>query len=157
MATTASSTTGLLSEFGDSACNGIITSRDAAGRISVNGEAVPITGRTPTAAIIDASGLARGIQLMADGGQGHDLLIGSPGNDTLLGGVGDDILLGGGGLDILDGGSGNNVLIPSVAMAHGLLSPSDGSIVAAIATSHSLSVLSDPHAGNAGLLAHPHA
>jgi RTX calcium-binding nonapeptide repeat (4 copies) len=94
---------------------------------------------------------------MADGGQGHDLLIGSPGNDTLLGGVGDDILLGGGGLDILDGGSGNNVLIPSVAMAHGLLSPSDRSIVAAIATSHSLSVLSDPHAGNAGLLAHPHA
>jgi Ca2+-binding RTX toxin-like protein len=107
--------------------------------------------------IIDASGLAGGIQLTADGGQGDDLLIGSPGNDTLLGGAGDDILIGGGGLDILDGGSGNNVLIPSVAMAHSLLSPSNGSIVAATATSHSLSDLSDPHAGNAGLLAHPHA
>jgi Ca2+-binding RTX toxin-like protein len=62
--------------------------------------------------VVDASGLAAGaIQLTEDGGDGDDVLIGSPGNDTLLGGAGDDILIGGGGHDILDGGPGNNILI----------------------------------------------
>ncbi|HEV3343134.1 MAG TPA: calcium-binding protein [Pirellulales bacterium] len=62
---------------------------------------------------VEASGLAAGaIQLTADGGDGDDILIGSPGNDTLHGGAGDDILIGNGGQDILDGGPGNNTLIP---------------------------------------------
>ena len=60
--------------------------------------------------VIQASGLS-GIQLTADGGDGNDVLIGSPGNDTLLGGAGDDVLIGGPGADILDGGTGNNILI----------------------------------------------
>jgi Ca2+-binding RTX toxin-like protein len=63
--------------------------------------------------VIDASALAAGaIQLTADGGDGADILIGSPGNDVLLGGDGDDVLIGGGGQDVLDGGTGDNILIP---------------------------------------------
>ncbi len=62
--------------------------------------------------VVDATGLAAdAIQLTADGGDGHDVLIGGAGNDTLLGGAGDDILNGGPGQDILDGGPGNNVVI----------------------------------------------
>ena len=41
---------GVLSEFGDSAGNTIVTSRDAAGNILVNGGAVAIVGGTPTVA-----------------------------------------------------------------------------------------------------------
>jgi Ca2+-binding RTX toxin-like protein len=65
--------------------------------------------------VVQASGLAAGtIQFTANGGDGDDVLIGSPGNDTLLGGNGDDILIGGGGQDVLDGGPGGNVVIPSL-------------------------------------------
>jgi Ca2+-binding RTX toxin-like protein len=60
-----------------------------------------------------ATGLAAGtIQFAADGGNGDDVLSGSPGNDTLSGGAGDDVLIGGGGTDVLDGGPGNNVVLP---------------------------------------------
>jgi Ca2+-binding RTX toxin-like protein len=62
---------------------------------------------------VEASGLAAGaIQLTVDGGEGDDVLVGSPGNDTLHGSAGDDVLIGNGGQDILDGGPGNNTLIP---------------------------------------------
>ena len=61
--------------------------------------------------VITASGLHGGIQLVANGGNGDDVLIGGSGNDTLTGGAGDDVLIGGPGQDILDGGTGNNVLI----------------------------------------------
>jgi Ca2+-binding RTX toxin-like protein len=62
---------------------------------------------------VDASGLAAGtIQFTADGGDGGDVLIGSPGRDTLLGGAGDDLLIGHGGGDVLDGGTGHNTIIP---------------------------------------------
>jgi Ca2+-binding RTX toxin-like protein len=63
--------------------------------------------------VIEASTLTAGaIHLTADGGDGDDVLIGSPGNDMLLGGAGDDVLIGNGGQDILDGGPGANILIP---------------------------------------------
>jgi Ca2+-binding RTX toxin-like protein len=52
------------------------------------------------------------MQLVADGGDGDDILIGSAGNDILHGGVGDDVLIGNGGQDVLDGGPGNNTVIP---------------------------------------------
>jgi Ca2+-binding RTX toxin-like protein len=61
--------------------------------------------------VIQATGLHGGIQLVANGGGGADVLIGSPGNDELHGGNGDDILIGGGGQDILDGGPGDNVVL----------------------------------------------
>ena len=60
--------------------------------------------------VIQASGLT-GMQLTANGGDGDDIIVGSPGNDVLTGGAGDDVLIGNGGQDILDGGSGNNVVI----------------------------------------------
>ena len=50
------------------------------------------------------------MQLTANGGDGNDVLIGSPGNDTLTGGAGDDVLIGNGGQDVLDGGTGNNIV-----------------------------------------------
>jgi Ca2+-binding RTX toxin-like protein len=63
--------------------------------------------------VVDASGLAAGaIRLVADGGDGDDVLIGGAGNATLLGGAGDDVLISGPGPNTLDGGPGANTLIP---------------------------------------------
>jgi Ca2+-binding RTX toxin-like protein len=62
--------------------------------------------------VVEASGLAAdAVRLVADGGTGNDVLVGSAGDDTLLGGDDDDILIGGPGLDVLDGGPGDNVVI----------------------------------------------
>jgi len=68
--------------------------------------------------VITASGLGiNALQLVLDGGNGDDVLLGSAGNDMLLGGPGDDILIGGGGLDVLDGGPGANVVIQNALVA----------------------------------------
>ena len=86
--------------------------------------------------VITASGLS-GMLFTANGGDGADVLIGSPGNDTLLGEAGDDVLIGNGGQDVLDGGTGNNVVFnaatpaPQAAllsqfMASSLVSTGDG-------------------------------
>jgi Ca2+-binding RTX toxin-like protein len=62
--------------------------------------------------VIEASGLFAGaIQLVGNGGDGNDVLVGSDGNDVLTGGAGDDVLLGGLGLDVLDGGDGDDIEI----------------------------------------------
>ncbi len=62
--------------------------------------------------VIEGSGLAaNAIQLVGNGGDGDDVLIGGAGADVLAGGAGDDVLLGGPGLDVLDGGSGDNIVI----------------------------------------------
>jgi Ca2+-binding RTX toxin-like protein len=106
--------------------------------------------------VIDAAGLSGGIQLTANGGDGDDLLIGSPGNDILTGGTGDDILIGGGGMNVLDGGSGNNVLINAI-IAHSLLSPMMPSSFATTAATHNVSALAESQSSQSALLAHPHA
>jgi Ca2+-binding RTX toxin-like protein len=80
--------------------------------------------------VINASGLAAGILLTENGGDGSDTLIGGAGNDTLSGGAGDDILIGNGGLDVLDGGTGSNVLLQA-PVNHG--AASDGSPAASTA------------------------
>jgi Ca2+-binding RTX toxin-like protein len=79
-----------------------ITDFDANDKIVING----LGGDD----VIEASGLS-GMQLVANGGDGDDVLIGSAGNDVLNGGAGDDVLIGGPGLDVLDGGTGNNISI----------------------------------------------
>src|SRR5260370_33038745 len=55
---------GLLSVFGDDGDNVIVTSRDAAGQILVNGGAVPVSGGTATGADTAAS------QAFGNGGNG---------------------------------------------------------------------------------------
>ena len=50
MAVTATFSSGILSEIGDSGANTITTSRDAAGQILVNGGAVPVVGGPATVA-----------------------------------------------------------------------------------------------------------
>jgi Ca2+-binding RTX toxin-like protein len=61
--------------------------------------------------VIEGSGLGAGLALIADGGDGDDVLVGGDANDTLFGGAGDDVLVGGLGVDILNGGLGDNVVI----------------------------------------------
>ena len=116
---------GILSVFGDNLDNTIMVSRDAAGKIFINGGAIAITGGDPTAAntstiqvfgqggndtisLDESNGALPAAQLF--GGAGNDTLIGASGNDQLFGGTGDDILLGKGGDDLLFGGSGNDTL-----------------------------------------------
>jgi Ca2+-binding RTX toxin-like protein len=117
---------GVLTEFGDAIGNTIVTSRDAAGNILVNGGAVAITGGRATVAntaLIEVFGQDGNDTLTLDetngalpaafmfGGAGNDTLTGGSGNDELFGGSGNDTLLGKGGNDLLFGGSGNDTLI----------------------------------------------
>jgi len=100
--------------------------------------------------------------LTANGGDGDDVLIGSPGNDTLSGGNGDDVLIGGGGQDILDGGPGNNILLnaatpaPHVANA-ALLGQFMASSFAPAGAGQGGTPIADPAANQPPLLAQPHA
>ena len=124
-ATTASFSAGVLTVFGDAANNSITISRDAAGRILVNGGAVAVTGGTPTVANTtliqvfgqagnDTIGLneANGALPRANlfGGAHNDILTGGSGSDQLFGQAGTDTLLGRGGFDILTGGAENDTL-----------------------------------------------
>jgi Ca2+-binding RTX toxin-like protein len=117
---------GLLTVFGDAGNNAITISRDAAGKILVNGGAVPVLGGTPTVAnttTVSVFGQAGDDNISLDetngalpkallfGGDGNDTLTGGSGNDMLFGQAGNDTLLGKGGNDMLFGGSGDDVLI----------------------------------------------
>ena len=109
-----------------------ITAAGSAGSVSVTGLAGQ-GGRHPrrrqrrtswrsTQSPATTSSTARGlaadaIQLLADGGDGNDVLTGGAGADTLLGGAGDDVLNGGPGVDTLDGGAGQTTPPPSQASA----------------------------------------
>ena len=127
MATTATFIPGAgsLTVIGDSLNNTIVTSRDAAGNILVNGGAVPVLGGQPTVAntsliqvfgqggndmitLNEANGALPAANLF--GGDGNDTLTGGSGNDLLFGQAGNDTLLGKGGNDQLFGGSGNDTL-----------------------------------------------
>lgn len=116
---------GILSVFGDSQDNNITVSRDAAGKLLVNGGAVSILGGTATVAntaqiqvfgqagndtitLSETNGALPAASLF--GGAGNDVLTGGSGNDLLFGQAGNDTLLGKGGNDLLFGGDGNDVL-----------------------------------------------
>jgi Ca2+-binding RTX toxin-like protein len=124
-ATTSTFSSGVLSVNGDSANNSIAISRDAAGRILVNGGAVAVVGGTPTVAntsLIQVFGLdgqdvislneANGALPRANlfGGTGNDTLTGGSGGDQFFGQAGSDTLLGRGGFDLLFGGSDNDTM-----------------------------------------------
>jgi Ca2+-binding RTX toxin-like protein len=124
-ATTATFNAGTLSVSGDSLDNSIAISRDAAGKLLVNGGAVSVAGGTPTVAnttLIQAFGLGgndvitlsevNGALPRANlfGGAGNDVLTGGSGTDQLFGQAGNDTLLGKGGADLLFGNSENDTL-----------------------------------------------
>jgi Ca2+-binding RTX toxin-like protein len=126
-AITASFTPGsaLLTVFGDALNNTIAVSRDAAGKLLVNGGAVAIQGGTANVAntsLIQVFGQAGNDTLSLDeangalpkallfGGAGNDTLTGGSGADQLFGQAGNDTLLGKGGSDFLFGGSENDTL-----------------------------------------------
>src|SRR5512132_328677 len=92
---------GLLSETGDDVDNTIVTSRDAAGQILVNGGTVPVSGGTATVANTAT------IQVFGKGGNDTitlDESIGLPlPAAQLFGGAGNDLLTGGSGADQLFG------------------------------------------------------
>jgi Ca2+-binding RTX toxin-like protein len=115
----------LLSILGDAASNNIVVSRDAAGKILVNGGAVSVKGGTPTVAntaliqvfgqggddqitLSEVNGALPAAQLF--GGAGNDTLTGGSGGDLLFGQGGNDTLLGKGGFDQLFGGADNDTL-----------------------------------------------
>jgi Ca2+-binding RTX toxin-like protein len=125
-ATTATFSNGTLSVFGDSADNSIVLSRDAAGKILVNGGAITVVGGTPTVAntaliqvfgqggqdaitLSEALGALPAAHLF--GGAGNDTLTGGSGGDQLFGQTGNDTLLGKGGFDLLFGGADADTLI----------------------------------------------
>lgn len=120
-----SSGTKFLSVLGDLQNNSITLSRDAAGKIFVNGGAVPILGGSATVANtariqvfgqdgndIITMNEANGALPPADlfGGAGNDTITGGSGNDQIFGQAGNDILLGKGGSDLMFGGAGNDTL-----------------------------------------------
>jgi Ca2+-binding RTX toxin-like protein len=117
--------TGQLTVFGDALDNNIIVSRDAAGKILINGGAVTVLGGTATVAntaLISVFGQAGNDAITLDesngalpaaqlfGGAGNDVLTGGSGADMLFGQSGNDTLLGKGGNDFLFGGADNDTL-----------------------------------------------
>ena len=91
-----SPSTGTLTEFGDALDNNITTSRDAAGRILVNGGAVATVGGTPT--------VANTTLIQVFGQTGNDTITMNEVNGALPAAN----LFGGAGNDIMTGGSGND-------------------------------------------------
>ena len=100
--------------------NGVVTVSGLAAEVTISGfdanDRIVINGLGGDD-VIEASGLGTAMLLTADGGEGDDILIGSPGPDILRGGPGDDVLIGGAGADVLDGGPGNNIIIQSAGLA----------------------------------------
>src|SRR6185503_7263364 len=116
---------GTLTVFGDNLDTNITVSRDAAGKLLVNGGAVTVLGGTATVAntalmqvfgqcgndtitINESNGALPKSNLF--GGAGNDVLTGGSGNDMLFGQGGNDVLLGKGGFDLLFGGDDNDTL-----------------------------------------------
>ncbi len=123
-ATTAGFAGGVLTVRGDAADNTLTISRNAAGRILVNGGAIYVTGGTPTVAntskiqvfglggndvisLSEVNGALPRAELF--GGDGNDVLTGGSGADLIFGQNGNDTMLGKGGADQLFGGNGNDV------------------------------------------------
>jgi Ca2+-binding RTX toxin-like protein len=119
----------ILAVVGTAQDDTIVVTRNAAGRILVNGGAVPVLGGTPTVAnttLVESFGLAGNDALTLSevngalppallfGGAGNDVLTGGSGNDQLFGEAGNDSLLGKGGVDALFGGADSDTLTGGV-------------------------------------------
>jgi Ca2+-binding RTX toxin-like protein len=95
--------------------NGVVTVTGLGETVTISNfdvnDHIVINGLGGDDAIV-ATGLS-GMQLIANGGDGNDILVGSAGDDVLHGDAGDDILIGGPGVDVLDQGTGAGVVIQS--------------------------------------------
>jgi Ca2+-binding RTX toxin-like protein len=144
-------TTGQFSLFGDTAAKPVRISRNAAGKILVNGGTVDIPGGTPTVAntsllqvfgqggndtiaLDESNGALPNADLFGGagndkltGGSGADLLFGQDGNDMLLGQGGNDLLFGGAGNDTLTGGAGSDQVFGQGGDDLMIWNPGDGS------------------------------
>jgi Ca2+-binding RTX toxin-like protein len=115
-AVTASFANESLTVFGDNLSNTITISRDAPGKILVNGGAVAVSGGVATVAntsLIQVFGQGGndGINIdEASGALPRANVFGGAGNDRLRGGSGDDLLFGQSGNDTLRGRAGNDSL-----------------------------------------------
>jgi Ca2+-binding RTX toxin-like protein len=142
---------GVLTVNGDNQDNTITVSRDAAGKLLVNGGAITIKGGSPSVTstkLIQVFGLSGNDTITLDevngalpkanlyggagndtltGGSGNDLLFGEAGNDTLLGKGGVDLLFGGAGSDVLTGGAGNDQAFGQAGDDRMIWNPGDGS------------------------------
>jgi Ca2+-binding RTX toxin-like protein len=111
--------------------------------------------------VISATGLGSAMQLVANGGDGDDVLLGGNGIETLNGEAGDDILIGGGAQNVLNGGPGNNVVIPGGAAAPtasaALIGQFMASSLVAVGDGHGTAPVADPTTGHQPQLAQPHA
>lgn len=122
---TATFSQGVLTVTGNNVDNTITISRDAAGKLLVNGGAVSVVGGTPTVAntariqvfglggndVLTLSEVSGALPLAhLFGGAGNDVLTGGSGTDQLFGEAGNDTLLGKGGNDFLFGGNDNDTL-----------------------------------------------
>ena len=141
---------GILSTFGDSLNNNITVSRDAAGKLLVNGGAVKVLGGTPTVAntsLIQVFGQAGNDTITLNEANGAcpaptcsaaPATIRSPAvrgatccsasdNDTLLGKGGADFLFGGAGNDVLTGGDGDDQMFGEAGNDRMIWNPGDDS------------------------------
>ena len=136
---------------GDDRANTIVITRDARGKILVDGGAVKIRGGRATVAntrLIQIVGQGGNDSLSLNeihgrlpnanisggsgndtitGGSGNDTLSGGPGNDTLNGGDGNDVLQGGDGNDFIDGGKGSDAVSLGAGDDTFVWNPGDGS------------------------------
>jgi Ca2+-binding RTX toxin-like protein len=99
------------------------------------------------------------MQLVANGGDGDDVLIGGHGGSTLSGGNGDDILIGGAAGDVLDGGPGANVVIAGsgpISLA-AQLGQAMATTFVTDGGGHGDTPVADPATVQQPLLAQPHA
>ena len=151
LAVTGTFSNGVLSSFGDAQNNALTVSRDAAGRLLLNGGAVAVSGGTPTVAntsliqvfaqggndtvtLNEANGALPRANLFGGagndtitGGSGADLLFGQADNDALLGKGGNDLLFGGAGNDTLTGGDGDDQVFGEAGDDRLIWNPGDDS------------------------------
>lgn len=142
---------GALTVFGDGLNNTITASRDATGRILINGATVTAQGRAATVTnttriqmfgqsgndllrLDETNGELPTAQLFGSagndsliGGSSGDLLFGDAGDDTLLGKGGGDYLIGGAGNDIITGGAGDDYAFGQAGNDRMIWNPGDGS------------------------------
>lgn len=81
-----------------------------------------------------------------DGGNGNDILIGTPGDDVLFGGNGKDILTGGLGNDVLTGGNGDDTLFGG--LGNDTLTGGNGSDLFKLALGNGTDLITDFKKGN---------